>query len=46
MLVAHRKGTDVAEEMALLDAVARAKGDERDELLIKLSAMAEAGELA
>lgn len=46
MLAAHRKGTDVAEEMALLDAVARAKGDERDELLIKLSAMAEAGELA
>ena len=45
MLVAHRQGTDVAEEMALLDAIARADSSERDELLIKLGAKAEAGEL-
>ncbi|HIE69243.1 MAG TPA: hypothetical protein EYP98_03285 [Planctomycetes bacterium] len=45
MLGAHRKGTDVAEVMTLLDTVARAKGDERDDLLTNLSAKAAAGEL-
>jgi len=45
MLGAHRKGTDVAEVMALLDSLARAKDDERDDLLAKLSAKAAAGEL-
>jgi hypothetical protein len=45
MLVAHRQGTDVAEEMALLNAIERAEDDERDELLEKLSAKAAAGEL-
>ena len=45
MLVAHRRGTDVTETMALLDAIARAKHDERDELLNELSAIAAAGGL-
>jgi len=45
MLGAHRKGTDVSAPMALLNSLARAKGDERDELLVELSARAAAGEL-
>lgn len=45
MLIAHRKGTDVAEAMALLNDLVRADGDERDELLHKLSATAKAGKL-
>ena len=45
MLVAHKQGTDVAEEMALLNAIARTEDDERDELLKELSAKAAAGEL-
>lgn len=40
LLAAHRRGKDVAEALALLARVARADGDEREELLAELGTMA------
>lgn len=39
MLIAHRKGTDVTKVMELLDAVAHATGEEKEELLDELVAL-------
>ncbi|HEX5050567.1 MAG TPA: hypothetical protein VFZ65_02235, partial [Planctomycetota bacterium] len=46
LLRAHKRGKDVAEPMALLHRLAHAGGDEGEELLARLSAMAVAGQLA
>ena len=44
-LAAHRKGRDVAELMALLDKVAWKQGEEREEALKRVCAMARDGQL-
>jgi hypothetical protein len=45
-LVAHNRGKDVAEAMALFDLAARREGEEREEVLAQISALAAAGRLA
>jgi hypothetical protein len=45
-LVAHKRGKDVSEAMALFDLAARREGEERDEVLDQICALAAAGRLA